>query len=339
MLFEVNKTLYPTVYMLWTYPDLVPTFTTWSQVFNHISNGADLMLPGIVFPNGPSRDCYGNLNVGDRVAINLTTNRAPIAIGRAAMSSVDMIYRSVQKGRAVSILHTSGDHLWSFSKKIIAPELGVPILSSDRVDCSNLIDEKPKTLNEISEEKQADHLQNESDIATALIDHSEIETINEEILHLGISEEKDLINETQEQEDTQKLMDDLLDYCFFKAWRSTAKKITLPVLTSNFFKLHMIPACPSGKTLDIKKSSYKKLSKYLTKMVDFDIIKTTETKGVASIVKVNEGHPMIKNFIDFEPKEPPIQMNEVSSLNKPEIQEMYVVTAAVVPVLGCFDAR
>lgn len=56
-------------------------------------------------------------------------------------------------------------------------------------------------------------------------------------------------------------MDNLLLHCFLKTWKTSAKKIDLPILTSNFYRLHMIPACPDGVTLDIKKSSYKKLSK------------------------------------------------------------------------------
>lgn len=58
-------------------------------------------------------------------------------------------------------------------------------------------------------------------------------------------------------------MDELLDYCFLKALKTTAKKIDLPVLTSNFYRLHIVPACPADKSLDVKKSSFKKLSKFL----------------------------------------------------------------------------
>lgn len=63
-------------------------------------------------------------------------------------------------------------------------------------------------------------------------------------------------------------MDRLLLHCFLKAWKSSAKKLDLPILTSNFYRLHMIPACPDGISLDIKKSSYKKLSKVTNDIYD-----------------------------------------------------------------------
>ena len=69
----------------------------------------------------------------------------------------------------------------------------------------------------------------------------------------------------------EEIMDELIENAFLQALKTTAnaKKLELPVLTSNFYRLHMLPACPSeiGGPIDIKKSSYKKLGKFLSKMV------------------------------------------------------------------------
>ncbi|XP_004393645.1 PREDICTED: eukaryotic translation initiation factor 2D-like [Odobenus rosmarus divergens] len=40
ILFELEKNLYPTVYALWSYPDLLPTFTTWPLVLEKLVGGA-----------------------------------------------------------------------------------------------------------------------------------------------------------------------------------------------------------------------------------------------------------------------------------------------------------
>ncbi|XP_073746565.1 uncharacterized protein, partial [Callorhinus ursinus] len=40
ILFELEKNLYPTVYTLWSYPDLLPTFTTWPLVLEKLVGGA-----------------------------------------------------------------------------------------------------------------------------------------------------------------------------------------------------------------------------------------------------------------------------------------------------------
>lgn len=45
---EREKEIYPTVYMLWKYPNLLRTFTTQDPVIDVLLGGADLMLPGIV---------------------------------------------------------------------------------------------------------------------------------------------------------------------------------------------------------------------------------------------------------------------------------------------------
>ncbi|GCB75757.1 hypothetical protein scyTo_0019052 [Scyliorhinus torazame] len=38
--FEVDKQIYPTVYTLWSYPDLVAAFTTWPAVLTKLAGGA-----------------------------------------------------------------------------------------------------------------------------------------------------------------------------------------------------------------------------------------------------------------------------------------------------------
>lgn len=45
---EKDKVFYPTVYTLWKFPKLLPSFPTWPAVTKNLSNGADLMIPGIV---------------------------------------------------------------------------------------------------------------------------------------------------------------------------------------------------------------------------------------------------------------------------------------------------
>jgi translation initiation factor 2D len=69
---------------------------------------------------------------------------------------------------------------------------------------------------------------------------------------------------------TEEKMDELVHNAFLQSLRTTAKKLELPILTSTFYRQHMLPACPSeiGGPIDLKKSSYKKLSKFLSKMME-----------------------------------------------------------------------
>eukprot|EP00074_Homo_sapiens_P081831 XP_016856019.1 eukaryotic translation initiation factor 2D isoform X4 [Homo sapiens] len=70
ILFELEKNLYPTVYTLWSYPDLLPTFTTWPLVLEKLVGGADLMLPGLVMPPAG----LPQVQKGDLCAISLVGN-------------------------------------------------------------------------------------------------------------------------------------------------------------------------------------------------------------------------------------------------------------------------
>uniref|UniRef100_A0A8D1MJF4 Eukaryotic translation initiation factor 2D n=1 Tax=Sus scrofa TaxID=9823 RepID=A0A8D1MJF4_PIG len=197
ILFELEKNLYPTVYTLWSYPDLLPTFTTWPLVLEKLVGGADLMLPGLVVPPAG----LPQVQKGDLCAIALVGNRAPVAIGVAAMSTAEMLTSGL-KGRGFSVLHTYQDHL-----------------------------------------------------------------------------------------------------------------------------------CPEGRQLDVKKSSYKKLSKFLQHMQQEQIIQVKElSQGVESIVAVDWKHPRITSFVIPEPSPTSQAVQEGSReqpYHPPDIKSLYCVPASM----------
>lgn len=90
----------------------------------------------------------------------------------------------------------------------------------------------------------------------------------------------------EENKDPVLEMDKLLEYCFLKGCKMTIKKGDLPMLTSNFFKNHVMAVCPPGQTLDIKKSSYKKVSVFLSKMKEKGLVDTSVLKGVESLLAI-----------------------------------------------------
>lgn len=132
--------------------------------------------------------------------------------------------------------------------------------------------------------------------------------------------------------DPVKEMDELLEYCFLKACKAI-KKSDLPILSSNFFKNHLIVACPEGRTVDIKKSSYKKLSAFLSAMKTRGVIKTEIMKGVESILSIQADHPLVRDLVVLE-KNTPVAPTAPS--NVPIVAECYKVTADVLPILSKF---
>lgn len=77
-----------------------------------------------------------------------------------------------------------------------------------------------------------------------------------------------------------------MEYCFLKACKTTIKSSDLPMLSSNFFKNHLLTACPPGKNVDAKKSRYKKLSVFLAQMKAKGVINTSVTKGVETLLSI-----------------------------------------------------
>lgn len=356
IVFEIEKVMYPTVYMLWHKPDLLYTFTTHPQVFPVITRGADLMLPGVVLPkNDGGLHAYGRLEKGERVAVNLTSNRAPIAVGMAANSSYDM-YMCAKRGKCVQVLHYYGDLLSTYGTKLVVPELGPAFdheveNSSDNADSftedqddEHEVDENLAKITEKIELK-SDEVNNVEGEVTDISSNEKCTGLKESDTTNLEPEEKNINSEHLKEPSSTMSMDDIIKYCFLKSLRTTMKKVDLPLLTSNFYKLHMIAACPDGYTLDIKKTSYKKLSNFLDEMAKLGIVQMESLqKGVQSISKIDYANELVKSFVDNLPNDKDeaglkVDNSVTNKSSVPEITEKYVVTAAVLPLFYPYDYK
>lgn len=357
--FERENQLFPALYLLWQFPNLVPSFTTWPPVLQKLKNGADLMLPGVVLPGGISINAYGKLSKGDCVSVNLTTNQAPIAVGVAAHSSHDM-YMCGGRGKCVNILHFVGDLLWSQGAKYNIPELGPPpglsacvfenLSSEDESEDDSEDDESSKT--DSDEQSEDDKKTGQSEAEEEIEHENEVEELTQKLTSLipnleekaASSESNDII---QPLETEAEAMDKLLRFCFLKSLKTSARKVDLPILTSNFYKVHMLSACPPGKSVDLKKSSYKKLSKFLDEIAVEKIISQKElSKGVMSITSINYNHEAVLTFLDLD------AVVDVSGQVLPghsrvgkcmcgqvHAEQMYSVTPSVLPIFSLYSNR
>uniref|UniRef100_A0A8C2IBL6 Eukaryotic translation initiation factor 2D n=1 Tax=Cyprinus carpio TaxID=7962 RepID=A0A8C2IBL6_CYPCA len=102
-----------------------------------------------------------------------------------------------------------------------------------------------------------------------------------------VKEEENIEGEDGDSRSPQEQMDELLLQCFLHALKTKVKKSELPLLTSTFQRNHMVSCCPKGKYLDIKKSSYKNLSKFLQCMQkDHSLIQVKEVKHIIKKISV-----------------------------------------------------
>ncbi|KAM4737281.1 eukaryotic translation initiation factor 2D [Anableps anableps] len=331
--FELEKRLYPTVYVLWRLPSLLPVFRTWAPVLQKLIGGADLMLPGVVMPSCGLPD----VKQGSCCAVAIVNNRAPVAVGKAATSSAEM-QSSGMKGRGVCILHTYMDYLWAFGDKSNPPSFPnedeeVEDANGEKCEVSEKENDTDDVVGKCVEEQQSS---GETVTDQACCGFEELSLTQKEENKVESINEKAEENQ-DEQKTPQEEMDALLLQCFLHALKSKVKKSELPLLTSTFLRNHMFTCCPSGKQLDIKKSSYKKLSKFLQVMQQHNLVQVKElTKGVESIVEVDWKNPQLRSF--SVPQEAGVEEmvvqggREEAPYHPPEITTLYSVSARLEPL-------
>ncbi|GAB6031389.1 hypothetical protein CHUAL_009171 [Chamberlinius hualienensis] len=329
---EHKPKLYPTVYTLWKYPDLVAkVFTTWTAVVPKITGGADLMLPGVILgTNEITLSSYGKFEKGTICTVNTIDNKAPFAIGETALSSQDM-YMSAKRGKCVIVFHSYKDCLWEFGDKSRMVDLGPPFsLSHTNETTEDSKSEKvlDATLEDVSDQIENLNLENEnsSDLPTTDVQDGKL---------------LDVVEDANATEASGPSMsdDELLIYTFKKTLKLDGKKLELPLLTSTFYGKYVQPNCPSNYFMDIKKTAFKKLSKFLQQMQIEGFLQIKEvTKGVESIVEVNLAHEQLKSFsIRDETPALDAKLEDNNDYVAPKVDEVYFVTANVLPLFRQYN--
>jgi len=340
LFFELDKqkTLFPTVYMLWKCPQLMDSkrrcITTSGGVVPKLQNGADLMMPGVVSDvasRGMKAFGEGKLKKGDPVFVNLVENCAAVAVGTAANDSEDL-YMQAGRGKAVILLHCVGDKLWSSGSQESLPQfrppqgLNFPPETEDGSEAEDADSDEAE-----SQEVQEDGSDEEKDSNEEAIE--DVEEVAKDAENLAIVSDDDEEEVPEDDRSPEEIMDELVENAFLQALRTTAKKIELPVLTSNFFRQYMVPA--SNSDIDLKKSSHKKLGKFLGKMhADKICVVKEQKKGVEVIASIDYNHEKVTSYrpVKILPKDTDESSGEKSVQRKyspPVVTELNLVTAQV----------
>ena len=245
--------------------------------------------------------------------------------------SEDM-YMAGRRGKCLSILHFYGDQLWAAGAREQLPELGPPDLAFLR-----------RGEGEQGEEEQGEE-EDEEEGGSDGEQEEELEGAVNEIESLDICDTDagevadDVVGDDEEPASPQAAMDGLLRAALLQSLRTSAgqRKAALPMLASTLYRLHMLPNSPAP--LDVKKSSYKKLGKFLASMERLGVLKTKElAKGVESVVWVDWEHEMVVEHRVVKVARAEKEKEEVEAVapserryEPPVITELLMVTAAVV---------
>eukprot|EP01112_Ceratiomyxa_fruticulosa_P020694 TRINITY_DN7131_c0_g1_i1.p1 TRINITY_DN7131_c0_g1~~TRINITY_DN7131_c0_g1_i1.p1 ORF type:complete len:615 (-),score=137.22 TRINITY_DN7131_c0_g1_i1:87-1931(-) len=277
ILFDPNddNDIYPTAFTLHKIPNILPTLTIFPPVLHYILKGANLMLPGVADDN------IGVCQIGDKRSVVLMGTSFPIAVGTMAIASRTGIIE--RKGIALSVIHHFRDTLSEMGTRI---DITIPDISED-----------DKLATEFSE--GVDIIDSESTITATETTTTTTTTT---------TETTDINNNNSESSSStppgDKSMDELLLASFLQAIRTKLKDKKLPILINVFYATMMIPCRPVGTELEIKKSSYKKLSVFLYAMKvlvgEGDplglISLVEESPGVIYITAVHRGNEIYRRF-------------------------------------------
>jgi PUA domain protein len=104
LLFEIEGYLFPTVRGALEMGLQKRLVTVDKGAIRFVSNGADIMAPGIVGADSEIKE-------GDLVIIVEETHRKPLAIGRALMEGTQMV--EADSGKAIKSITHVGDKIWN----------------------------------------------------------------------------------------------------------------------------------------------------------------------------------------------------------------------------------
>ncbi|RUP46428.1 hypothetical protein BC936DRAFT_146970 [Jimgerdemannia flammicorona] len=286
----------PSVYTLWKYPNMLPKIVTWGPVVGKLMGGADLMIPGLIFPSEGLPD----VKEGELVAITIKDYPFPMAVGTMAISTSKLTAQSNIKGKAVLIIHVYKDHLWAMGSKADPPDLtDVPV--------------------------QGDAEEDEEEVAEGRnVSDTTERTGESEVASAGIVEAG---AETELSESSKKLSTDEVDaFLRTSLYHALMFKLTpkhpaelLPMSASMLYSSYILPSRPVGvgSEVDVKRSSWKKVAKFFKAMEKSGILKTKEQRGEIYVTGVNWQHNELANLKSYKTVEshPPASSSQAPSAN------------------------
>jgi translation initiation factor 2D len=288
--FQVDGRMYPSVYTLWKNADLVPLLHTPETVVKKLQGGADLMTPGLAGgPPFPARAKKGAV-----VAISSTESPSvPVAVGWCEIDVSALEKVQGAKGHAVRTMHWVGDEAWNYGA---TGKVGQ--------ETPKEIEAWAKVLDSggLSDSLDALDLDNNDDGGVSLEDEA-AHTIDLATQAKGHAEEEGDAPESEAKQLTQKEIDDAFRNAFLygvnkcKSSNPTTSNFGLVYpLSQSFVMSNLIqPYLPAftpeqSQQLQIKKTSWKNIKKFIKSLDKEQIIKSKE----------NSGHETVILDIDFD---------------------------------------
>jgi len=234
----------------------------------------------------------------------------PIGVGDTRVDAQHIQDVGTEQGIGVTMHHVYTDALWSLASLI--PNEGfqkgcVLPLTEEESDESSEESSAEEDDEGVEEDVKAEPARKEDGPYTEEVAEVMAEELADgiegmEVSNQGMSsthEEAEEGSEGAESEDDEEVElnpDELLEFSFMMALKKSVKDNKLPMLVSEFYASHLLPCRPAGSTLDIKKTSHKKIGKFLQAMGADRRIRLQDEKGTLSLLAINRKHDAYVSF-------------------------------------------
>lgn len=305
-----SERLYPSVYTCWYNAGLIPIIKTHGPVIeDHIFNGANLMIAGTVPPFDP------DLKIGKICGI-CSSQKPGVVVAIGIVREEDMSkYNSGVVGKtgvAVEVLHHLEDGLFKAFK--VTPQ--IPEIVYDTEEHHHEHEEE-----KVKEDK-SESVDSYSNSSKPVEQRGATETVNQAAsdeldTHPVVNANTDtdagsgtITDETQPEasmdtNDTELTTEDV-DYLIRRSLFYTIlldDRVELPISGSNFISKHIINNLPDvdHEKVNIKKSSWKKTSKFLKHFEKNGFLKLKGKDDNLTVVSLNKNKEELKNFVVYKP--------------------------------------
>ncbi|KAJ1942696.1 hypothetical protein FBU59_003126 [Linderina macrospora] len=298
--------LVPTVYTLWRFPAMLPVLWTWPAVVKKLIGGADLMAPGLIIPDGGLPD----LKRGAVVAICCPGSLAAQAVGVLTFDTKGVTSVAGAKGKAVLITHTYKDHLWESGSKAHPPEIlqagsDAALHIEGDVNGSGEDDDDGGEWTVVSQKQPSDRgataaAASEGSDASQNDDGAQLASRLESVA--AISETTAAAASEPPTEPSPAEMDTLLLEALKQVMATVlsekAAAALLPLNSSTLYSSYIVSNAPHNQELDIKKSTFKKLAKFLKAAEKRGLVQLKDIRGESHIKSFNWKH---KEMVEYKP--------------------------------------
>lgn len=245
-------------------------------------------------------------------------------------------------GICVKMYHVFGDKLWGLEASAC---LQVPVTKATFPVPSTSLDDFPRLGDDLArtkkESKKKHAIETECNERIAISDS----VVEKQIDIIKVEENlSDLALGSEHQPNmpacdiSKNMEDEKLKNAFKIAIKRMGKNPTLPLLTSNFYRNHILAV---DNTIDLKRTSFKKISKFLQVMSDEKFLVVKGEKGVEKITTINATHheiaELILNKADIEATGPSTTTTDRDTLFVSEMTELFFVTESTMKFFNEFD--